>query len=274
MSFTLSHVAAAIPIKDMKTKDGQNLFDLTALVLGCMAPDFEFYIHLQPIKQSMSIPYGHTFSGMFFYDLPFCFLFAWIFHTIIKKPLLLHLPQPYAQRYAKFVRQKWHIDLQSLLVFSYSAILAMTIHILWDSFTHINSPVVQHIVFLSLPVSIFTHTIPLCKLLDHIGSITGLATVAYYLYSFDHNVTSDPIIAISAVRKTFYFAMIVSSGIGLTFYWLYRYGVPSDMNDMAGPIIAFVSGLSIGITLLSYLFSKVYELDQPTNLTYNKPTDF
>lgn len=266
MPFTFSHVAAALPIKDMKMKDGHRLFDFTALVFGSMAPDFEFFIRMQPIKQSMNIPMGHTISGIFCYDLPLCFLFAWVFHNIIKRPLYLHLPQPFAGQYAKMCHEKWRINSwRSFFIFCYSALLAMVIHVLWDSFTHVNSPVVQHIEFLRLAVNLFSHTIPVYKLLDHSGTLVGLAVVLWYLYSFGRDDLSEPVVFIPGYRKVFYFALIITIGFAVEFLWLYRYGNPSDMNEIAGPIIAFISGAGIGITLMSYFAMKVYRIEPRTS---------
>jgi len=124
VSFTFSHIVAILPITEMQTTNGHSLFDVTALVVGSMAPDFEFFIQMKPVKITMDIPIGHTIRGMFYYNLPLCFLFAWIFHRIIKIPLLLHLPQPLVEQYAMHAFQKWEINSwESFMIFCYSAIL-------------------------------------------------------------------------------------------------------------------------------------------------------
>lgn len=222
---------------------------MTALVVGSMAPDFEFFIRLQPVKQSMEIPFGHTISGMFLYDLPLCFLFAWIFHAIIKTPLLTHLPKPFDQRYSQDAWQKWTMDLRSFIVFCYSAILAMVIHIILDSFTHLNSPMVHQVSYLFMTVNIFGYSIPVCKLLDHIGTVVGLFVVMAFLYSYNCTASTGFQSAISASRQIAYFAAILGSGIINAIVWLYRYGKPLDSSEIAGPIIAFISGLAIGTTV-------------------------
>jgi hypothetical protein len=273
LSFTFSHVAAAIPLKDMRARGGNNFFDLTALVLGSMAPDFEFFIKLQPIKQSMDIPFGHTLGGMFCYDLPLCFLFAWMFHTIIKAPLFLHLPKPFDRRYTEFAWRKYNIiDIRSFTVFCYSAIIAMAIHIVWDSFTHLNSPLVQYINWLSLPINLFDHTVPLCKLLDHVGTVLGLAFVLRFLYSYNCATSVDPITSISTSRKVFYFGAILSIGIIATVSWVFWYGIPKDSSEIAGPIIVFISGLSIGTIAMSYFTTRLYRIEPPVDSIVMKST--
>lgn len=270
MSFTFSHVAASVPLLGIKSRNGKNLFDVTAFILGSIAPDFEFFIKLQPLKPIMVIPFGHTPIGMFCYDLPLCFLFAWVFHNIIKSPLVLHLPQPFVQRYAKFAWQKWSIDLRSFIVFCYSAILAMLIHILWDSLTHLNSPVVQYINFLSQPINLFNHIIPLCKLLDHSGTILGLAIVMYSLcmYNCDFSGKLNGIPIVSKSRKLFFFSAILIAGITATLCWIYRYGLPADSSEIGGLIVAMISGLALGTAVISYLMTKIFRLAPPSKMVF------
>lgn len=51
MPFTFAHPAAVLPLGVKKTK----YIDFTALVIGSMAPDFEYFIHFKPYQE-----YGHT----------------------------------------------------------------------------------------------------------------------------------------------------------------------------------------------------------------------
>jgi hypothetical protein len=269
LSFTVSHIAAILPITAMKTTNGHSVFDVTALIVGSMAPDFEFFIQMKPVEPIMDIPIGHTIRGMFYYNLPLCFLFAWIFHRIIKMPLLLHLPQPLVDQYATYAFQIWDINSwESFIIFCYSALLAMTIHILWDSFTHVNSPVIKHLTWLSLPVNLFSYTIPMYKFLDHSGTIVGFLIGLYYLYFWGHEELSQTVIVVSDYEKIYYFTMIVSIGIVVELFWLYRYGIPREKEDIAGPIIALISGLVIGIAVVSYLISPGNSLQVQMSSTF------
>jgi len=114
--------------------------------------------------------------------------------------------------------------------------LAMTIHILWDSFTHVNSPVVKRLSWLSLPVNLFLGTIPIYKLLDHSGTIVGFMIGLYYLYFFGRENLSQTVVAVSGYAKMGYCIMIISIGIAVELLWLYRYGIPGNKKDIAGPI--------------------------------------
>jgi hypothetical protein len=41
--------------------------------------------------------------------------------------------------------------------------------------------------------------------------------------------------------------------------WFHHYGIPTDMAEIAGPIVALISGFFIGLTLVSYLFAKKFD---------------
>ncbi|MDU4473291.1 MAG: DUF4184 family protein, partial [Clostridium perfringens] len=80
MPFTLAHPAAVVFLKNKK-------FNLTALILGSMAPDFIYFLNFRPYGNL-----GHQILGFFILNLPLCILLAYIFHNFIKSPLISHLP--------------------------------------------------------------------------------------------------------------------------------------------------------------------------------------
>jgi hypothetical protein len=72
MPFTLSHAAAVIPFRRTRLV-------MSALVMGCFAPDFPNLLFLSPDKS-----YGHTISGMFLLDLPLALAALWLFHSFTR----------------------------------------------------------------------------------------------------------------------------------------------------------------------------------------------
>jgi len=141
MPFTFSHPAAVLII-NTKLK---RYFCFTGLVLGSMAPDFEYFLHLKPFSTI-----GHEFTGFIFLNLPLCFLIAFIFHKIFKRPLILHLPHQLSNLVSGYAQKEWNLNsLRKVAVFIYSALLGMLTHIIWDSFTHIKGKMVELIPTLS-----------------------------------------------------------------------------------------------------------------------------
>ena len=80
MPFTLSHAAAALPFR--KTR-----LEMSALVTGCFAPDFSYFMFVIPHGLI-----GHTLSGTFVFDLPLSLIVLWLFHAYMKQPLSMLLP--------------------------------------------------------------------------------------------------------------------------------------------------------------------------------------
>jgi hypothetical protein len=128
MPFTLAHPAGALPFKWIK----RGLFSTTGLVAGSMAPDYEYFLKQQP-----SPTLSETFWGSLLFNLPLAIIVALVFHLLVKRPLLRHLPHPYDQRYSGYVNfsflnylgRHWHLFLLSVL-------LGIGSHHLLDWMTH------------------------------------------------------------------------------------------------------------------------------------------
>ncbi|HAD82558.1 MAG: hypothetical protein A2509_01400 [Candidatus Edwardsbacteria bacterium RIFOXYD12_FULL_50_11] len=128
MPFTAAHPAMILPIKARWPK----YFSLTALVVGSMAPDFEFFIRFYPLRGP-----GHTLLGSLYFNLPLVFLTALLFHYVVKKPLIYCLPGSLGSRFYAMAGDRWSIATpRNFLVFTYSALAGMLTHFFLDAFTH------------------------------------------------------------------------------------------------------------------------------------------
>lgn len=96
-----------------------------------MAPDFTYFIRLGPFGRI-----GHTFPGLFIFDLPVGLAVLWLFHRYAKEPLWTWLPE--AMRKRTDLGQA-HISIRrpsELALVSLSILVGAITHILWDSVTH------------------------------------------------------------------------------------------------------------------------------------------
>ncbi len=122
MPLTFAHPAAVLPFS-RKSK----YLHFSALVLGCMAPDFEYFVRGRPIAEI-----GHSLTGFFMLNLPLTILFYMIYRVYISQSLIQHLPKCLQDTtYQPVTKSK----LVNIIVFSYSALLGMLTHVFWDSFT-------------------------------------------------------------------------------------------------------------------------------------------
>jgi len=81
--FTFSHPAAIVPLNYV----AKEWLSLSALVLGSIVPDFEYFIRMKVLSI-----YSHTWVGLFWYDLPLALIILLVYTRFIKDKLIAHLP--------------------------------------------------------------------------------------------------------------------------------------------------------------------------------------
>lgn len=172
MPFTLAHSAAALPFRRFALVP-------SALVIGTLAPDFEYFLRLSPDRG-----FGHTLLGACTLTLPLSLAILWIFHTFVKRPAAMLLPDNVQSRLANHL----DFDFQGTSRFSLiivSAMLGIVTHLLWDSFTHPRTWAYERWAFLRetlhLPVVGF---VPSYKLLQHSSTLVGTVVVIYWIVTW------------------------------------------------------------------------------------------
>lgn len=153
---------------------------MSALVMGCFAPDFPNLLSLSPDKS-----YGHTFPGMFLLDLPLAFVALWLFHTLIKKPMLTFLPDGFRRRLRTSVTSFsfWPSKRLSLIILS--ILVGTATHLVWDAFTHNTSWIYQNWTFLRRSIELpVTGEMQMYKLLEYGSSAFGLVVVAVWVWNW------------------------------------------------------------------------------------------
>lgn len=124
MPLTVSHAAAAIPLRRLR-------LPASALIMGAMAPDFEFFLRLTDSRLI-----AHTIPGLFVFCLPVGLIGLFLYHRFLKYPLIALLPHdhqvrlyPPAQRFTFFPAGRFMKIVLALLLGTFS-------HMFWDAWTH------------------------------------------------------------------------------------------------------------------------------------------
>jgi hypothetical protein len=143
---------------------------LSALVVGSMAPDFPYFVRL--VEDTGRL--GHSFTGLVYFCLPVGLFLLWLWHAILKLPLLALAPRQLSTRLSqddlRFRFGGWSRFSLILL----SLWVGAALHIFWDGFTHYHGKFV-----LMLPIlRTAYHGQPLYSLLQYLSSIVGLAAIA------------------------------------------------------------------------------------------------
>jgi uncharacterized protein DUF4184 len=159
----IAHPAAAVPF----TKAG---LVLSALVVGSVSPDVGYLI---PASDAY---FMNTAGGLILFDLPVGFTLLWLFHAVVKWPLLSVVPDDLQSRLVQPARgfsfgppKRFGLIVLSLLVGSLT-------HVLWDSFTHEWGWMVEHFA----PLRISLSGMPLYAILQVAGSVLGVCLLAYW----------------------------------------------------------------------------------------------
>jgi len=170
MPFTLAHVAAALPFRRMR-------LNMSALVVGTMAPDFEYFLRLAPRGG-----FGHTIPGALVLSLPLALLVLWFFHNVVKRPVISLMPDAIQNRLTVDTGKFRLSPPPAFVVIAASALAGIATHILWDLFTHPNTWLYHHWLFLSqtehLPI---VGPIQHYKIVQHVSTIVGCCILGAWL---------------------------------------------------------------------------------------------
>lgn len=170
MPFTLSHAAAAWPFR-------RTPLELSALVTGCFAPDFPYFVFLKPYGF-----YGHTLAGVFLLDLPTSLVALWLFHAYIKPPFTLFLPRAMRRRMNSSEKEFAFWPAARLANIVLSIIVGALTHIAWDSFTHNWFWPYRHLSILRKIVQVpLVGDMGVYDLLQYGSSLFGIVVVAIWI---------------------------------------------------------------------------------------------
>jgi hypothetical protein len=166
MPFTLAHAAAALPFRRTRLV-------LSAVVVGTLAPDFEYFVRLLP-----SGHFGHTLRGVLILDLPLSLAVLWLFHAYMREPIVALLPDSIQRRIFQGP-SKFRFWGPAQLVLVLGSILAgAATHILWDSFTHPTFWPYRHWEVLSRTLRLpIVGTVQYYKLFQHGSTAVGIAVL-------------------------------------------------------------------------------------------------
>ena len=234
MPFTFSHPAIVLPLKKIA---GETL-SLTGLIIGSLTPDFEYFI-----RMSVRSIYSHTVFGLFWFDLPFGLLLTFIYHLVVRDPLISQLPEILNRKLSTFkyfdwlayFKQNWVIVLVSILI-------GVASHIFWDDFTHPSGYFVGRFGFLQHKIAFGNVRIPAFTILQHLSSIVGGVIVVFAILGLKTNLT------VRSEKRTAYWLSVGSITILIFVIWIFT-GL--NLHLYGNIVVSFISASLIGVILTS-----------------------
>ncbi len=174
MPLTFTHPALVLPLARMKS----NTWSATGLIIGSMAPDFEYFFRMKAFSA-----YSHTLWGILYFDLPVTFLLSILFHLVIKGPLFANLPRYFKNRSYPLLSYNFLGYLkENKIAFIISATIGSASHIFWDAFTYREAYFVQFFSSLTRRVDVGEISIGIYKFVQYGSTVLGGLIILIYIH--------------------------------------------------------------------------------------------
>ena len=166
----IAHPAASIPF----TRLG---LVFSALVIGSISPDFGYLVlHSSYFSSRLTPFFMNTAWGLVVFDVPVGLVLLWLFHTVVKWPLLSLLPESLQHRLFKHAHGFSFRPLRHFALILLSLLVGSLTHVIWDSFTHQRGWTVEHVALLRISIN----GVPLYTILQNLGTVLGIAVLLYW----------------------------------------------------------------------------------------------
>jgi hypothetical protein len=124
MPFTISHAAAALPLRRL----GNIQLPLAAVMIGSMSPDFAYFV-----PGGFDRFESHSLAGIFLFCWPVSLALWVLFVRVLEPPTRALLPDSWRTRFPPSSRE---FSARVLALASVAVVLGAVTHLVWDSFTH------------------------------------------------------------------------------------------------------------------------------------------
>ena len=225
MPFTPAHAAAVFPFRRTRLV-------WSALIVGTMAPDFEYFLRLAPEGR-----HGHTMPGVFLLTLPLAMVTLWLFHRFVKTPFVELMPDGLKRRLTPYAAEFRFGRTSRFALIVASVMVGILTHLIWDSFTHPNGwsvlhwPLLQHRIHLP-----FVGGAPIYRPLQNASTVFGMAFLLVWLAVWyrSADVNSQPPArseSTSPAKKVMTLVSITAvAGIIAVVVSLASTGIPQDLR--------------------------------------------
>lgn len=260
MPFTISHAAVAVPLQPLARR---GRLPLSALVIGAMVPDFEYFLHLRPLAL-----WGHSLVGLATFCLPvgLAVLAAWelVVRDSVRDLAGLETRAVDTPRSGRW----WALA-------SVGILLGAGTHVLWDGMTHQGRWAERFVPALgATAIHLPDRPITWLAVLDHASTVVGGAVILVWLTK----LLQPHRRALTTVHRSRWRAVVVTllvgaaTGVGL---WNGSHG-PAPTDYWNGELwlarVAVGAMLGLGAALLT--FGAIHRLARPgTQLVLQEDDD-
>ena len=241
MPFTFSHPAIVLPATYLPKK----YYSLSALIIGSMTPDFEYFIRMKDYSK-----YSHTWEGLFWFDVPLGLALLFTFHNVVRNTLIEYLPFSLNIRFSVFDKFNWNTYFRkNIIVVLISLIIGIASHLFWDSFTHDGGYFAETLPILKDKLNILNYHIYGSTLFQYISTVIGGMVMLVFIFKMPEGRNTKQ-------RNILNFWLLVS--LVMIFVLNARLYLDSLLNHHKHEdiIVTIISGGLIGIFSLSVLLNE------------------
>ncbi len=239
MPFTVSHAAAVLPLRKL------NLVS-SAFIVGSMAPDFPYIIGNTRYRDL-----GHQFPGLIEFTIPASLIALWLFHNIIKGPVIQLLPAGVQGRLRDQTGHFSFLPVRRFLAVLSSIMLGIASHLIWDSFTHAYSWPWWHFAILRswVHMPIVKHRVPMFEVLQYGSTVVGMLALAIWVVLW-YRRSPLPAAPASQSQPKSYFglavAMLAIAAVAGAIRAVVLFGMPATAARADGFILVYaVTSLAV-----------------------------
>jgi hypothetical protein len=238
MPFTVSHAAAVLPFRKL------NLV-WSAFLIGSMAPDFLYVVGTTKFRDI-----GHVFPGVIEFTLPASLFALWMFHNVIKRPVVGMLPVGIQLRLCGQMGEFRFGGPSRFLLILASIALGIATHVVWDAFTHAYTWVFFHIKWLRGWMYVpLIGMMPRHSVLQYASSILGLLALGLWVWLwYRRTPPAEAVPRRPRSRFGLALAMFAVSGLAGLLRALVEVGTPATRSNADAFILVF------GVTALALAF--------------------
>jgi hypothetical protein len=238
MPFTCAHPALVIPL--LYAQRRYRWLSVTGLITGSVAPDFEKFFRLK-----LASSHSHTIASIFYFSCPVAIGLAFVFHLIVRRPLIAHLPLPLYGRFSKYKEFNWFIHFRRCYIgVVLSVVVGAALHLFWDSFTHFHPSMNRLLPALAIHLQFGQVTVPVFQIVGLVSSGFGIIAIAAVIWLMPVQLGS-PAPVPTVVH--FYWRIVTVTSVVLTTTWIMAIrprlldsGITAISATLVGIIVASV----------------------------------
>ncbi len=239
MPFTFAHPAIVLPFIYLPRK----WISMTALIIGSIMPDAESYLRMYSQKDIT-----HSWTGFFLFGLPFGLLLTFVFHNIVRDPLINNLPSFLYYRFSRFTNFNWNKRfLKNWLVVILSLVVGGASHFAWDSFSHFDGWFVNAFPRLRGNVHVFGGLLEIPFLIQYVNTLLGVIIILVFVAALPRSAKSKP-----PVDSRKFWAWLIITAI-VIFSARTAFLQRSTLDDK---LIGITSAFLYALVLIAFIFPK------------------